>query len=134
MKLSKNFYLVIGICLFSLTISCSKPHVTNGQMGEWVKGKALSLKVNDNSILDLQNDSEKGAPIAPLKIVGWYKNAGKKVFEIDKKRLSPPVLPAKKKIFLNINKLLGVSADDTIEKIQIFLGPKRDQESFIITR
>ena len=83
--------------------------------------------------MELQNDSEELALIAPMKIIGWYTKGGEKVFEIDEKNLSPQDLPPKMKIFLNLDERLG-GQGDILEKVHIFLGSGGEQEIFKISR
>jgi len=103
MKLKKYLIFNVLLILSLMLFSCSQPKSQSGKIGDWVKGKALSVKVNSNSVLEIQNDSDEDVPIAPIKIVGWYTNSGKGELELDEKQVTPNTLPPHMKFFLIIN-------------------------------
>jgi len=121
MKLKTCLILHVLLMLFFMLFSCNQPKGQSGQIGDWVKLKALSVKVNTNSLLEVQNDSDKDASIAPLKIVGWYTKSGKGELMLDEKQLNPNTLPPHMKFFLTINDMLMVSTDDSQFKTQASL-------------
>jgi uncharacterized protein YcfL len=75
----KRTWTALVIASFFIASCSSDPGIT-GRNGEWIKGKALSLKATFENVgvsWELRNDSDKDIAIDPIKLVFWGKSKGK---------------------------------------------------------
>lgn len=83
MKTRTIIMLVLIGLLFCLP-ACSEESGATGAAGEWIKGKTLSVNVGmvgsmeRTPFMSLRNDSDREVSITPMRMVVWYRKAGKK--------------------------------------------------------
>ena len=146
-SIEKQYLTLSILVLCGFASYCGSPAPVSGPAGEWIQGKTLSIKIEiqteesgwETGLLSIRNDSEKVLAIVPLKITGWYKAAGKKVFELPKTMAGGEVPPGKIAAMLVLGEdpfsdsLLSKekAQADTLEKIEISIGKN---ELFIIKR
>lgn len=126
----------IGLLLS--VVSCGAPQGATGVTGEWVKGKALTVRVNiisqqaDQPSLDLRNDTGKDLSILPLRVIAWYEKSGKQ----EKPEQPGQLYLAAGQTLTGLTLNLSPPVGDRLQKIQIFHGLEggKEQEVFTITR
>ena len=75
--------LVVGAMMVFL--SCGGPSGVVGKGGEWIKGKALSLKATVTGkgvVLGFRNESAKGIDLTPFGLTVWGKKTGRQELQL----------------------------------------------------
>lgn len=125
-----TLFVIASLCLMSCS---SNPGIT-GKTGQWIKGKAISLKAtltNIGVMCELRNDSDKEVSIDPIKLVFWSKSKGKQELSFSAADTGQGAKLQPRESF----KLPPLGDTHDSEKLSIYLGPdgSPEQEVFTVT-
>jgi hypothetical protein len=70
-------------------LSCGGPSRVTGKSGEWIRGKALSLKAtftNGDVVLEFRNESAKDIDLTPFRLTVWGKRTGQQELRLSTER------------------------------------------------
>lgn len=134
----QSIIALLTIVLSLQMVACSEESGATGAAGEWIKGRALSVKVGvvgstqRTPYVTLRNDSDNEVSITPIKVVASYSQAGQKEGSVTEgSGGKPPKLTPKEEVEFPFP---GAGATEFPQKILVYVGPEgaSDREVFTV--